>query len=82
MVGSAPKTDWLATDWLLSQFGKQREIAMERYRQFVMDGIQHQPRIWTHLKGKIYLGDEAFVSDAQKRIGKEKDDLNIPKKQK
>lgn len=82
MVGSAPKPDWLATDWLLSQFGKQRKIAMELYRQFVMDGIQHQPHIWTHLKGQIYLGDEAFVSNVQKRIGKEKDDLNIPRKQK
>lgn len=38
--------------------------------------------IWSDLKGQIYLGDDAFVSTMQKRIGKEKDDWNIPKKQK
>jgi len=34
------------------------------------------------LKGKIYLGDAAFVNEMQKRIGREKDDLNIPQQQK
>jgi len=82
MVGAVPKPDWLTTDWLLSQFGTQRKFAMERYRQFVMDGVQHALAIWSNLKGQIYLGDEMFVSTVQKRIGKEKDDLNIPKKQK
>lgn len=78
MVGSAPKSEWLTTDWILSLFGKQRIIATERYRQFVLEGVQHQPEIWSNLKGQIYLGDKAFVAEMQKRIGKEKDDLNIP----
>lgn len=82
MVGSAPKPEWLTADWLLSLFGKQRRIAMERYRQFVIEGVQHQPEIWSNLKGQIYLGDKSFVAEMQKRIGKEKDDLNIPKQQK
>ena len=55
---------------------------MERYRQFVLEGVQQQPEIWSNLKGQIYLGDEAFVTEMQKRIGKEKDDLNIPRQQK
>ena len=55
---------------------------MERYRQFVLEGVQHQPEIWLNLKDQIYLGNEAFVTAMQKRIGKEKDDLNIPKQQK
>ena len=42
MVGDAPKPEWLTTDWLLSLFGKQRIIAMEEYRQFVLEGVQHQ----------------------------------------
>lgn len=82
MVGAAPKPAWLTTDWLLSQFGTQRKFAMKRYRQFVMDGVQRERAIWSNLKGQIYLGDETFVSTVQKRIGKEQDDLNIPKKQK
>ena len=81
MVAAVPQPDWLTTDWLLSQFGKQRNIAMKRYRQFVMDGVQHDLDIWANLKGQIYLGDEMFVATVQKRIGKEKDDFNIPQKQ-
>ena len=82
MVGSTLKPEWLTTDWILSLFGMQRIIAMERYRQFVIEGVQHQSEIWSNLKGQIYLGDKAFVAEMQKRIGKEKDDLNIPKQQK
>jgi len=81
MIGKASKPEWLTTDWILSLFGKQRIIAMKRYRQFVIEGVQHQPEIWSNLKGQIYLGDKAFVAEMQKRIGKEKDDLNIPKQQ-
>ena len=55
---------------------------MEKYRQFVLEGVQHQPEIWSNLKGQIYLGDAAFVTEMQKRIGREKDDLNIPQQQK
>ncbi|MCB1936220.1 MAG: transposase [Nitrosomonas sp.] len=81
-AGDAPKPEWLTTDWILSLFGKRKKIAMERYRQFVLEGVQHQAELWSNLKGQIYLGDEAFVTKMQKRIGKEKDDLNIPKQQK
>ena len=66
----------------MSLFGKQRRIATEKYLQFIREGAQHQPKIWSNLKGKIYLGDAAFVNEMQKRIGREKDDLNIPQQQK
>ncbi|MCB1984246.1 MAG: transposase [Burkholderiales bacterium] len=81
VVGDAPKPEWLTTDWILSLFGKRKKIAMERYRQFVLEGVQQQPEIWPDLKGQIYLGDDAFVTEMQNRIGKEKDDLNIPRQQ-
>jgi putative transposase len=55
---------------------------MARYRQFILEGVQHQPEIWSNLKGQIYLGDEAFVTEMQKKIGREKDDINIPQQQK
>ena len=43
--------------------------------------MQQQLEIWSNLKGQIYLEDETFVTEMQSRIGKEKDDLNIPKQQ-
>ncbi len=79
MIGVAPAADWLTTDWLLSQFGKQKTQSMEKYQQFVIDGIQDKLNIWSGLKGQIYLGDETFISNMQQKIGKEKDDFNIPK---
>jgi putative transposase len=51
---------------------------MEQYRRFVLEGVQHQPEIWSSSKGQIYLGDEVFVAEMQKRTGKEKGDLYIP----
>lgn len=60
MVGDAAKPEWLTTDWLLSLFGKQRRIAMERYRQFVLEGVQHQPEIWSNLKGQNLFGGCRF----------------------
>lgn len=82
MVGDAPKPQWLTTDWILSLFGKQRKKVMEKYRQFVVGGVQSKPEIWPNLKGQIYLGDADFVTEMQEKLGKEKDDLNIPKIQK
>ncbi len=60
----------------------QSRIATEKYRQFILEGVQHQPEIWSNLKGQIYLGDAAFVTEMQKRIGRKKNDLNIPQQQK
>lgn len=54
MVGDAAKPEWLTTDWILSLFGQQRVIAMDRYRQFVLQGVRQQPEIWSNLKGQIY----------------------------
>lgn len=82
MTGMAIPPEWLTTDWLLSQFGKQRIRAMEKYRQFVIEGIAQKPDLWSDLKGQIYLGNEDFVSTMQNRIGKERDDWNIPRQQK
>jgi hypothetical protein len=41
--------------------------------------VQHQPEIWSNLKSQLYLGDEAFAAEMQRRISKEKDDLGIHK---
>lgn len=82
MTGEVPAPKWLTTNWILSLFGKQKKVAQKQYRQFVLAGMQYQYEIWSNLKGQIYLGDENFVAEVQKKIGKEKDDLNIPWQQK
>ena len=59
-LGRTPAPDFLTTDWLLGQFGKRRNVARERYRRFVQDGIDG-PSPWEALKGQVLLGGEAFV---------------------
>ena len=69
----------LADYWLVViPIRNTKKRSMEKYCQFVAEGIQSKLDIWSDLKGQIYLGDEAFMSSMQRKIGKEKDDLNIP----
>jgi putative transposase len=51
----------------LSQFGKQRKRATEKYIDFVREGIG-LPSIWKNLSNPVFLGDEAFVDQYQKII--------------
>ena len=58
-AGLASVPEFLSTDWLLEQFGKNRRVAQKRYREFVRDGITNRP--WDQLKGQIYLGSDKFI---------------------
>jgi|CXWL01.1.fsa_nt_gi hypothetical protein len=65
MIGDAQNPDWLATDWLLSQFGKRRKIAMERYWQFVVDGVQYR---WGQVQNHESSAGNAHTTRSQKNI--------------
>ena len=65
MVGAAEVPPWLVTDWILGQFGSARARAVQKYVDFVREGVG-LPSIWQHLEGQIYLGSEAFVKRMQK----------------
>lgn len=66
-VGQGAAPDWLATAWVLHQFGGTGQQARARYAQFVHNG-QTQPSIWHGLQHQMYLGDEAFVTRMQAHI--------------
>lgn len=51
---------WLDADWLLSQFGNQRDDAIQSYRMFVMAG-KGLPSALQHTRHQLVLGDDAFV---------------------
>ena len=61
MVGQAEVPTWLETDWLLSQFGKQRKRAREKYIDFVREGIG-LPSLWDKLQNQVFLGSEQFIN--------------------
>ncbi|MHB1677082.1 MAG: transposase [Sulfuriferula sp.] len=64
IMGQETPPSWLDTDWLLSQFGVEREIARQSYYQFVMAG-KGLPNPMRNTKHQLLLGDDAFVQNHQ-----------------
>jgi len=73
-IGKAKANEWLTTDWVLSQSGRNKQRARENYQRFVLEGVGQKLDIWSGLKGQIYLGDENFVSTMQNKIEKSEND--------
>lgn len=63
-AGLSDTPRWLAAPQVLGHFGGSRAA----YRKFVAQGVG-LPSVWTHLRGQIWLGDEAFRSRMQRRVG-------------
>jgi len=81
MIGVKPCPIWLEPDYLLSQFGASREVAVEGYINFVREGVGLAP-IWGALKRQVFLGDDTFVSAVQVYLDKQRGDFDeIPKLQ-
>jgi len=70
---------WLAADALLAAFGTDRAQAVQRYAQFVAEGVKAPP-LWDKLHGQVYLGDAGFV---QRMLAKASQpaDLQVPRAQ-
>jgi len=58
--GFLPKPDFLSTEWILRQFGKQKKRAEKLFHEYVMTGIG-RPSPWAELRRQILLGGEQFV---------------------
>ena len=71
----------LTADWILAGFAKTKNVAQQRYRDFVKDG-KGQPSPWQQLKNQIYLGSDDFVDDTQRKLNTVQSLKNIPKKHK
>lgn len=80
MIDARSPPKWLHRDWLLSQFGKQRRRAIEKFIEFVADGIS-SGSIWENLNGQIFLGDAQFVSEIQKKIDHPEELGEVPRGQ-
>ncbi len=76
-IGQCQPPEWLEVEWLLGQFGLQRNRARGRYINFVREGIGLPP-VWDDLRHQIYLGSEDFINEHQELINKKKDLDDIP----
>lgn len=79
-AGQAARPDWLATDTVLQQFGQRRSRARQRYRQFVLDGV-NQGSIWSELRQQVYLGDDDFVARMQDKMATQGNESDVPRMQ-
>ena len=61
---------WLQVDWLLSQFGAQKKRQIERYVEFVQQGIRGVD-VWQNVRGQVFLGSDEFVQAMQNRLADE-----------
>ena len=80
-IGAEIAQPWLEVNWILRQFSKQRKRAIEKYIDFVREGVG-LPSIWGCLQNQIFLGSAKFINKHQRKI-KAKENLDeIPKIQK
>jgi len=80
MIGEQNIPEWLEPSWILGQFSVQRKRAIEKYRDFIREGVG-LPSLWSELTQQIYLGDEKFVKRLQKKLDKQSDLSEIPRMQ-
>ena len=79
-VGRVRKPTFLTMDWILSQFSGRKRAAMEKYRKFVMEGIDKESP-WEELKGQIFFGTEEFVNKLSGLIDDKENLKEVPKLQ-
>lgn len=60
MVSLAVAPAWLDTDWVLGQFGADRQTAQAHYAAFVAEGMGRHS-VWHALRHQVFLGSDAVV---------------------
>lgn len=79
-VGECYSPDWLSVDWLLGSFGKQRALAVTKYKEFVVQGIGGSSP-WVELRSQVFLGDDSFVEKMKLNLEQHEDLSEIPSSQ-
>jgi REP element-mobilizing transposase RayT len=72
--------DPLNSEWILSQFAKNKRLATLRYIKFVEEGIGGKSPL-KKVKNQIFLGSDDFVESRLKQINQDRDLTEIPKLQ-
>ena len=71
---------WLFADKLLCLFSQDVPTAIQKYQEFVINGITTKSP-WCELKKQIYLGTDEFVNEMLKKIDPQMNLIDIPKSQ-
>jgi len=78
-AGMGDALTWLTTDWILSQFGRDRLKAQKVYRKFVRQGRGIE--IWDELRHGCLLGTDAFEAKIAPCLSQSQSAIEIPRSQ-
>jgi len=79
-VGLTTRPSFLTVDWVLSQFGGQKRVAIEKYKQFVMEGVGKESP-WETLRGQIFWGTDEFIKQLSELLGEKESLSEVPRVQ-
>jgi REP element-mobilizing transposase RayT len=79
-IGLVKRLSFLTVDWILSQFGERKMVAKEKYRKFVMEGIDKESP-WETLKGQIFLGTDGFIKQLRGFLDEKEKIKEVPRLQ-
>ena len=69
----------MTTDWILSQFHRDRERARREFREFVSRGKGVD--VWANLRGAVILGSERFVEKLEPLVREWASELEFPRRE-
>ncbi len=72
--------NWVAVDRVLEMFSTEGDMAIQRYKDFVTEGIEAKGP-WSELRGQIYLGGDEFLARSKVLISGMQIDVDIPSAQ-
>jgi len=79
-AGIEKRPAFLKVDWILNQFGSNREESQKKYRDFVKAGI-HAESPWKELKAQCILGSRDFLEKLKPALKDKTGLTEIPKEQ-
>jgi REP element-mobilizing transposase RayT len=79
-AGWTKRASFLTVDWVLSQFGGQKRLAIEKYKRFVMEGVGKESP-WETLRGQIFCGTDGFIKQLRGLLDEKERIKEVPRAQ-
>lgn len=79
-VGLTQRPSFLTVDWVLSQFGGRKGVAIEKYKRFVMEGMGKESP-WETLRGQIFWGTDEFIKQLRGLLDEKESIKEVPRAQ-
>ncbi|MDD3656344.1 MAG: transposase [Atribacterota bacterium] len=79
-IGLSNRISCLSTDWILGQFGIERNMAINAYKNFILSGVDKKSPL-QNIKGQIFLGSNYFTENVANLVEKHAELSEITRKQ-